>query len=63
VSPVKRQIYLLLLAVLVLVIALIVLIRNRNIDVDLLAALGILGGLGLIVVALPIRNGNGKGGV
>jgi len=63
VSPVKRQIYLLLLAVIVLVISLLVLIRNRNLDVDLLAVITFLGGLGLIVVALPGRNGNGKGGV
>ena len=62
-SPVKRQIYLLLLAVLVLVLSLVVLIRNRSIDVDILAVLGILSGLAIVVVALPIRNGNGKGGV
>jgi hypothetical protein len=57
VSPVKREVWLLLLAVAVLVISLIVLIRNRNIDVDLLAILGLLGGAAMIVVALPGRNG------
>ena len=55
-SPVKREVWLLLLAVAVLVISLIVLIRNRNIDVDLLAILGLLGGAAMIVVALPTRN-------
>ena len=56
-SAVKREVWLLLLAVAVLVISLIVLIRNRDIDTDLLAALGLLGGVAMIVVALPSRNG------
>ena len=55
---VKRQIYLILLGVGAMVIGLIVLARNRNINVDLLAALGVLGGVAMIVVALPGRNGN-----
>jgi hypothetical protein len=57
VSAVKREVWLLLLAVAVLVISLIVLIRNRSLDTDLLAALGVLGGAAMIVVALPGRNG------
>ena len=56
-SPVKREVWLLLLAVAVLVISLIVLIRNRDLDTDLLAVLGLLGGVAMIVVALPGRNG------
>jgi hypothetical protein len=56
-TQVRREVWLLLLAVAVLVISLIVLIRNRNLDTDLLAALGLLGGVAMIVVALPSRNG------
>ena len=56
-TAVKREVWLLLLAVAVLVISLIVLIRNRSLDTDLLAALGVLGGVAMVVVALPGRNG------
>jgi hypothetical protein len=58
VTLVKRQVYLILLGVGAMVLSLIVLARNRNIDVDLLAVLGLLGGVAMIVVALPGRNGN-----
>ena len=57
-SRARRNLYLILIGVAVLVIAIIVLIRNRSLDVDLLAALGLLGGLAIVVVALP-GNGNG----
>ena len=36
---------------------------KRKIYLLLLAVLGILSGVAIVVVALPIRNGNGKGGV
>jgi len=57
VSTVRREVWLILLAVAVLVISLVVLIRNRDLDTDLLAVLGLLGGVAMIVVALPGRNG------
>jgi len=57
VSTVRREVWLILLAVAVLVISLVVLIRNRDLDTDLLAALGVLGGVAMVVVALPGRNG------
>ena len=57
-SELKRQVILILLGVVTLVLALIVLIRNRDLDVDLLAALGIVGGIAIVVVSLP--RGNGK---
>jgi len=57
VSAVRREVWLILLAVAVLVISLVVLIRNRDLDTDLLAVLGLLGGVAMIVVALPGRNG------
>lgn len=56
-STVRREVWLILLAVAVLVISLVVLIRNRDLDTDLLAVLGLLGGVAMIVVALPGRNG------
>ena len=56
-STVRREVWLILLAVAVLVISLVVLIRNRDLDTDLLAVLGLLGGVAMIVVALPARNG------
>ena len=52
-KPARRQAVLILLAVAALVLALVVLVRNRSLDVDLLAALGIVGGLAIVVVALP----------
>ena len=56
-SAVRREVWLIILAVIVLTLSLIVLIRNRDLDTDLLAALGLLGGVAMIVVALPGRNG------
>jgi hypothetical protein len=56
-----------LLGVAALVIGVIVLVRNtRSLDTELLAALGIVGGLAIVLNALP-RNGNshhksGEGG-
>jgi hypothetical protein len=57
VSPVRRQVYLILIGVAVLVIAVIVLIRNRDLNSDLLAVLGLLGGLAIVIVSLPPGNG------
>ena len=56
-KPARRQAVLILLAVAALVLALTVLVRNRSLDVDLLAALGIVGGLAIVVVALPEDRG------
>jgi hypothetical protein len=56
---VKREVYLILLGVASLVLGIIVLVRNRNLDTDLLAAVAVVGGLAMIVVALPgARNGD-----
>jgi hypothetical protein len=46
-----------LLGVLVLALSVIVFILNRNVASDLLAAVGLLGGLAIIINALPIGNG------
>jgi hypothetical protein len=55
VSPVRRELVLIVLGVVALVLSLLVLIRNRDLDVDLLAALGLVGGVAIIVVSLPPR--------
>jgi hypothetical protein len=56
-TPARRAFALILLGVAALTLALIVLITNRDISTDLLAAIGILGGLAIVVVSLPA---NGK---
>jgi cyanate permease len=56
-SQARRMAALILLGVAMLVLALIVYIRNRGADNDLLATIGVLGGLAVVVVVLP---GNGK---
>jgi hypothetical protein len=43
-----------------LVIAIIVFILNRSGVSDLLAVIGLLGGLAIIVTTLPVHNGNNK---
>jgi peptidoglycan/LPS O-acetylase OafA/YrhL len=60
VSKARRLAYLILLAVALLVLAIIVLVTSRSVDTDLLAAIGILGGLAIVVVALPVTNGDDK---
>ena len=55
----KRTAALILLGVAVLTLSLIVLIRNRSLDTDLLAAIGLVGGLAIVVVSLP-TSGNGE---
>jgi hypothetical protein len=53
VTRARRLLYLILLAVAVLTLALIILVRSRSLDDDMLAAIGILGGLAIVIVALP----------
>jgi hypothetical protein len=48
----------LILGVIALTIAIVVLVLNRDTSTDLLAALGIVGGMAIIINALP-TNGNG----
>lgn len=56
-TPVRRELYLIALGVIALVLSLIVLIRNRDLDTDLLAVVGIVGGVAMVVVSLPGKNG------
>jgi hypothetical protein len=48
-----------LLGVAALVLAIVVLVINRDLSSDLLAVLGIVGGIAIVIVALP-TNGNNK---
>ena len=58
---IKRIVVLLILGAVTLAAGIIVLARNRSLDTDLLASVAIIGGLAIIIVALPLgRGGNGK---
>jgi predicted neutral ceramidase superfamily lipid hydrolase len=60
VSRARRLAALILLAVAMLTLAIVVLVLNRDVSADLLAALGIIGGVAIAVVALPVNGKNGK---
>jgi hypothetical protein len=60
VTRTRQLALLILLGVAVLVIAIIVFVLNRSGVSDLLAVIGLLGGLAIIVTALPTHNGNNK---
>jgi hypothetical protein len=60
VTRTRQLALLILLGVAVLVIAIIVFILNRSGVSDLLAVIGLLGGLAIIVTTLPVHNGNNK---
>jgi hypothetical protein len=58
----RRTTLLIVIGAAVLALAVVVFVLARDTGEDLLAVLGLLGGLAIVVVALPvIRNGNGKG--
>ena len=59
-TPAKRTALLILLGVIVLTLSLMVLIRNRSLETDLLAAIGLVGGLAIVVVSLPSSNGRDR---
>jgi hypothetical protein len=61
VTPARRAFILIMLGVAVLTLALVILIRNRSLDVELLAVIGLLGGLAIVVVSLPAANGKPPG--
>jgi hypothetical protein len=52
-TPARRLFALVLLGVAVLVLALLVIIRNRSVDDEMLAIIGLLGGVAIIVTSLP----------
>ena len=54
----KRKVYLAICAVVAMALALVVLILNRDLESDLLAALGIVGGIAILIVSLPDRDGD-----
>ena len=55
---IKRNVYLVVFAAAMLAGAIIVWVRNKSADTDILAALALVGGLAILIVALP-SNGDG----
>jgi len=55
VDPVRQTAILILLGVVALTLALVVLVLNRDIESDLLAVLGVVGGLAIVVNSLPTK--------
>jgi hypothetical protein len=53
----RRVALLILCGVAVLTLSLIVLVRNRSLETDLLAAIGLVGGVAIVIVSLPAANG------
>jgi hypothetical protein len=49
----RQRVYLILLGVVALVLSLIVMIRNETLSTTLLGGIGLVGGLAMILVALP----------
>jgi len=54
---IKRNVYLVILAAAMLAGAIIVWVHNETSDTDLLAALAVVGGLAILIVALPSNGG------
>jgi hypothetical protein len=59
VTAARRTAVLIVLGVVALVLAGTVLARNRSLDDELLATIGIVGGLAIVVVSLPVNGRNG----
>jgi hypothetical protein len=55
VTAARRTAVLIVLGVVVLVLAGTVLARNRSLDDELLATIGVVGGLAIVVVSLPVN--------
>jgi vacuolar-type H+-ATPase subunit I/STV1 len=61
-TPTRKLAIMILLGVAVLTLSIIVFILNRDSSTDILAAIGILGGLAIVVVSLPTSNNHKNGG-
>jgi hypothetical protein len=58
----KREVYLVLMGCAVLILSGIVLALNQDASTDLLASIGILGGLAVIINALPFSSNGDRNG-
>jgi multisubunit Na+/H+ antiporter MnhF subunit len=58
-NPTRQMALELLLGVAIMVLAVIVFVLNRTGATDVLAVIGFLGGVAVIINALPLRTGNG----
>lgn len=56
---VRRTVYLMLLGAAALVVGILVTVTARTLDIRLLAGVCIIGGLAMVVVAIPIGRDNG----
>jgi hypothetical protein len=54
----RKLVILMLLGAAVLALAIVVLILNRDVPSDLLAVIGLLGGIAIVVVTLPTNGTN-----
>lgn len=57
----KRIVYLLVLGAICLAVGIYVLASWQSTDLNLLASVAVLGGLAMILVALPLRRNGGNG--
>jgi hypothetical protein len=55
-TPARRLVVLVVLGAAVLALAVVVFILNRDVQSDLLAVVAVLGGIAIVVVALPTIN-------
>jgi uncharacterized membrane protein len=53
----KREIYLIILGVVVLVLSILVLIQNKSLTDELLGTVGVVVGLAILIVSLPVNGG------
>jgi formate-dependent nitrite reductase membrane component NrfD len=59
----KKKLYLYLLGCIAMALAITVYVRHKSVDLEILATLGLVGGLAIIINNLPDNgNGNGKEG-
>jgi len=58
---VKRFLYLMFIGCAAMVLGVTVAVRDTSLDTELLSYLGVLGGLAIIINALPLITENGKG--
>ena len=56
----KQRVGMILFGVVSLVISIVVLIHNESLSTELLGAIGVVGGLAMILISLPSNNNNSK---
>jgi hypothetical protein len=54
----KREVYFILLGAIVVSLSIIVLVQNQSVSTELLGSIGLLGGIAMILNALPTNGDN-----